>query len=149
MKSMIKLHQAFFASALLFVGAGCVGTLEEPLPPLPVECPNVCTAICAGLPEPELPPDCPTPMCACDLGSSPSESTNEERACERDEDCVYADNSTCPFTSLKNIVAINKAQTGAFSARRSEPPEGTLCIELYAVPEGEPACVRNLCTVNM
>lgn len=148
MKSMIKFPQAFFVLGLLLIGAGCVGLLEEPPVSPPAVCPDICTAICAGEPEPDLPPNCPTPMCACDLGSSPFEPTDEERACERDEDCVYADNSTCPFTSLKNIVAINKTQVGAFSARRIEPPEGTLCIELYAVPEGEPVCVSNLCTVN-
>jgi hypothetical protein len=30
------------------------------------ECPNICEAICAGEPEPPLPPACPIPACACD-----------------------------------------------------------------------------------
>jgi hypothetical protein len=29
------------------------------------ECPDICGAICAGLPEPELPPGCPIPGCSC------------------------------------------------------------------------------------
>jgi hypothetical protein len=35
-------------------------------PPSAPECPDVCEAICAGEPEPELPPGCPIPGCACD-----------------------------------------------------------------------------------
>jgi hypothetical protein len=30
------------------------------------ECPDICGAICAGEPEPELPAGCPIPGCACD-----------------------------------------------------------------------------------
>jgi hypothetical protein len=30
------------------------------------ECPNICDAICAGLPEPETPPGCPIPACGCE-----------------------------------------------------------------------------------
>lgn len=30
------------------------------------ECPDICGAICAGEPEPETPPGCPIPGCACD-----------------------------------------------------------------------------------
>ena len=30
------------------------------------ECPNICEALCAGLPEPETPPACPIPTCSCE-----------------------------------------------------------------------------------
>lgn len=36
------------------------------------QCPDVCGAICAGQPEPKLPPGCPTPSCVCtDAGTKP------------------------------------------------------------------------------
>lgn len=73
--------------------------------------------------------------------------TDEERACERDTDCVYADNSVCPFTSLENIVAVNKTHADAFRARHTESNEGILCIEIYVAPDENPKCVNRLCTL--
>ena len=135
---------------LVFLGAGCV-TPPPATPPKPsVECPDVCAAICAGLPEPSVPSGCPLPMCACDFDRddvSGFEPNGEERACQRDEDCVYADNSTCPFTNAENVVAINKNASESFQKRRPPVPYGTLCIEIFAEPEGQPQCVSGLCTV--
>jgi hypothetical protein len=56
------------AAALLLLGTGCRAVPPaKPMPiPPPSECPDVCAAICAGEPEPAVPPGCAMPMCACD-----------------------------------------------------------------------------------
>jgi len=58
------------AAALLLLGAGCGPVSPPPAKPMPIppptECPDVCAAICAGQPEPDVPPGCAMPMCACD-----------------------------------------------------------------------------------
>jgi len=38
----------------------------DPGDPGSPECPDICGAICAGLPEPETPPSCPIPSCSCE-----------------------------------------------------------------------------------
>ena len=148
MNSMTNTCIFLALSAVLFLGFGCSKTPAFLLPP-DLVCPEVCTAICEGLPEPELPSNCPTPMCACDFNdvSAGLEPTDEERACRRDEDCVYADNSICPFTNVGNVVSINKNAYESFRARRPDVSKDTLCIENFAEPEGDPQCVSSLCTV--
>ncbi|KKW36630.1 MAG: hypothetical protein UY82_C0017G0006 [Candidatus Uhrbacteria bacterium GW2011_GWC2_53_7] len=149
MNSMNNMRIFLALAAVLFLGFGCSKTPAFLLPP-DLGCPEVCTAICEGLPEPEIPSNCPTPMCACEKEGedvSELEPTDEERACLQDEDCVYADNSICPFTNAENVIAINKNASKSFRARRPDVPKDTLCIELFAEPEGKPQCVRGLCTV--
>lgn len=51
---------------LLGVGVLFSSTVQDPAITERPTCPDVCTSVCAGLSEPELPPSCPIPMCACD-----------------------------------------------------------------------------------
>ena len=60
---------ALAVGAMVLMGAGCMGrggVAPVPAPAPAPQCPDVCAAICAGQPEPEIPRNCPMPMCACD-----------------------------------------------------------------------------------
>ncbi|EKD33273.1 MAG: hypothetical protein ACD_76C00055G0005 [uncultured bacterium] len=146
----------FVASALLLLGSGCAIQQQNAnqyqqgndqpsngqpvsIPPS-VQCPDVCSAICAGLPEPELPVNCPVPMCSCE----PSLSLGDMKVCQSDSDCVYADRSVCPFTEHKNIDAINKKYVEEYMAAQPDTT-GIFCIELYASYEQNPKCIQNTC----
>jgi hypothetical protein len=68
--------------------------------------------------------------------------------CTVDADCVYADNSCCPFTDSDNIVAINEAYEESYKEMAGKCSENIVCSEIYVRPVGNPKCVNNVCVVS-
>ncbi len=69
-------------------------------------------------------------------------------ACEFDADCVYTDNSMCPWQSMDTVQAINKNYKDAFEALRVLPPGNEACTERAVVPTHDPKCINNVCTIG-
>ncbi|MEK6921478.1 MAG: hypothetical protein AABX82_06335 [Nanoarchaeota archaeon] len=65
--------------------------------------------------------------------------------CSDDDDCIYADNSCCPYTDPENIVAINKAYKQYYKDIGETCAENVVCPEIRVEPHGSPECVNNKC----
>lgn len=86
----MKTLVAVFAT-LLFVGAGCTASTNTEIdvaPDVPTSCPDVCAAVCAGQPEPDVPRGCPMPMCACDQPAPSAADTDAGAAVDAEADAV-------------------------------------------------------------
>jgi len=68
------------------------------------------------------------------------------QVCTIDEDCIYVDNSCCPFTDGDNIVTINEAYKEQYRALGESCPEDLVCQENSVEPASDAKCLNNKCT---
>jgi len=83
-------------------------------------------------------------LSACTTQQLPS-TLSELQSCEIDDDCVYTDNSCCPWTESSNIVAINQKYSDSYALA------GQICFEDVACQENtleiidNPTCNQGKC----
>lgn len=81
----------------------------------------------------------------CISGSDGSPS-DKMLSCKQDSDCVYADNSVCPYASKANVIAINEKYRDDYLAQ-TEREEGQTCLTSTIMLVGNPECVQKVCTL--
>ena len=87
---------------------------------------------------------CALLLSACTTQQLPS-TLGELQSCEIGDDCVYVDNSCCPWTEFSNVVAINQKYADAYALAGSVCFDDVACQENRIEIIDNPTCNQGKC----
>lgn len=78
-----------------------------------------------------------------------SSSLEEMQTCESDEDCIYADNTCCPFTQLENVMTINREFKEEYKLMGEKCLGEMSCFDILLGFDNDALkCINNMCTTS-